>query len=293
MKKILLPLLFIMNQAFADELTFYVMPAHQPLDWTTPESVMKSYLKNKITFQNYPLGHVWTGLKCGDKEELTGTKATSLDVINQTLMGRGLGIFYHTFEGQMESLEDVSKELENQESEGSASFLRFQLSDSQCKRAQQYLKEFKDKNVSKNFGLVHKPRSGEGSNGLSFALSFLDVLNIFDEELRINVLRSVNIPEELIGPPLRDETVSIWDLYSRRLSWAKDNQKSRILPFWDIDKLYTWINQKINRPRDLKVLTKGKMKGIVFDKSHLPTPPEPLWEQVIDGKTKQVIPRTF
>lgn len=59
--------------------------------------------------------------------------------------------------------------------------------------------------------------------------------------------------------------------------------------FWDPDRMYQWVNQKVansSNEKQYRVLELGKTKGVVFDKSHLPAPEGPIWRQHLDPNLK-------
>lgn len=169
---------------------------------------------------------------------------------------------------------------------GGMNFIRFVLNEGQCTRATQYLSEFRKNNVGRNYGLAHRPRHAEGAGCSAFAVSFPDVLNVMDQEMKEAWIDEVKIPMELLGPPKSDQGVSILKLFSAD-NWAIENEKHEVLRFWNPDKIYNYINNKVTKPMNgYKVTKLENISGIEFDKSHLPVPLEPIWQQQIDPKDK-------
>jgi hypothetical protein len=90
---------------------------------------------------------------------------------------------------------------------------------------------------------------------------------------------TINIPHTLAGPPLSDEGVSLLKIFSHRKSWAKENEKHHKLTFWDPDKMFNWVKEKILNKGFTETVKIQNAQGIILDKSHLPSPEGPIWLQ--------------
>lgn len=263
----------------ASELTLYFIPSPVGIDWTTPSTLALSAAKNKLTFKPHFMGHVWVEMKCGTDHELTGMVGKNFDYFNQVVLKqRGLGVLFHSFDGRLEDKKDILEEMEGYHKNGGMNFARFVITDTQCQRIQQYLKEYRQKNVGKYYGLVNRPRFGEGSGCSAFGASFLDVLNLIDEDIRKSWSQTVNIPLEFAGPPLRNEGVNILSLMMNAREWAKENEKHQKLTFWSPDLMYSWVQKKSAAKGDWKVVTTGQTVGVVFDRTQAPAANEPIWK---------------
>lgn len=289
MKKLILTLLFSFTSAWANspqELTLYFIPSPKGMDWSSPSNLAKSALMNKISFEPHFMGHVWVELKCGNEHELTGMVGKNFDYLTQLLVNqRGLGILFHSFDGRLEDKADIEKEKTDYFKKGGMNFTKFILSEGQCKRASTYLAEYRKNNVGRHYGLANRPRFGEGAGCTAFGVSFPDVLNILDQEMKEAWSQTVNIPMELAGPPLRDESVGLLKVMFNSGSWAKDSENHQRLTFWDPDRMYNWVKKKVSmKQATYEVLKIENVEGIVFNKSHFPVPDEPIWQQRIDPK---------
>ena len=292
MKKYLFSLLILLSFTGAEasqELTLYFIPSPVGMDWTSPSSLARSALMNKISFKPRFMGHVFVELKCANEHELTGMVGKNFDYLNQLLVNqRGLGILFHSFDGQLENKEDIEKELSEYYKTGHANFLKVILNENQCERALTYLKEYRKQNVGRHYGLANRPRHGEGAGCSAFGASFLDVLNLIDEDMRQSWSQTVNIPLEYAGPPLKEEGVNLLSVMLNAGSWAKENEKHQKLTFWDPDRMHQWITKKAaTNSQNYTVIKNQNSVGIVIDKSHVPAPEEPIWLQKVgaDGKT--------
>lgn len=294
MKKFILPLLLLSSSLMAqtqDQLTLYFIPSPVGMDWSSPANLAWSALKNRVSFKSRFMGHVFVELECGKQKQLTGMVGKNFDYLNQLLIeGRGLAVMYHSFDGTLEEQDKVSAEIKELSEEGGRmNFVRFNLNEAQCLRAQTYLKEYREKNVGRFYGLANRPLYAEGAGCSAFGASFAEVTGVLDQELIENWSHSVNIPLAFSGPPLRDESVNLLKVMMNAQSWAKESEPHQKLMFWSPDHMFAWVNKKVAAAateKQFSVVELGKSKGIVFDKSHMPVPAGPIWQQHLDPNIK-------
>ncbi|WP_408096393.1 hypothetical protein ACJVC5_15245 [Peredibacter sp. HCB2-198] len=285
MKNLIFTALLLSGSAWAkNELTLFFKPSPKGYDWSTPAAVLKSAIQNKLSFDSHFMGHVFVELKCGDQYELTGMSGRGFDPVTQLLIHqRGLGIFYHSFEGKLQTISEIEDELKTLLSEGKVTFTKFLLNDGQCKRVTQYFHEYRDKNIGRYYGLAHRPRYGEGSGCSAYGVSFLDVAGVMEQEMKDNWSQTINIPLELAGPPVTDEGVSIFKVLMSGDKWASDKEKHRALTFWNPDKMNDWVKKKVElKQAYYSVENLQKSQGVVFDKTQVPAPMGPIWLQHTD-----------
>lgn len=277
MKKLLF-LSFISASVFANDLTLYVVPSPKGLDWSSPKTLMMSAAKNKLSMNSHFMGHAWVELKCGEQHVFTGMMNENADYISKLIFEqKGLSIFYHSFPGRLETQDDVQKELAHYSKNGGMNFVSFKLNDNQCKRAMDYLDQYREKNVGRNFGVAHNPRFGEGANSSAFIVSFPDVLNILDQEMKEAWEQTLFIPSDS-----KNQEMNVVKLLMKE-EWASDTEKKVKLSFWNLDKMYNWINEKVSQNKSgYSVLKKDNVSGIVIDKSYFPAPEEPIWRQQLN-----------
>ena len=298
MKKLMLLLILLCSNLMANtdqKLTLYFIPSPLGLDWSTPANIAMSALKNKLSFKAHFMGHVFVEVQCGQQRELTGMVGQNFDYLTQLLIyNRGLGILYHSFDGRLEDKIDVDKEINELSTEENPrmNFVSYKLNSGQCLRAQTYLKEYREKNVGRYYGLANRPLHGEGSGCSAFGASFAEVTGIMDLEIKDAWSQGINIPLEFAGPPLKEEGVNLLKLMFSGGRWANEKEPHQKLMFWSPDRMFDWVNMKISKAsveKQFSLLNKGKIQGIQFDKSHFPTPEGPIWKQHIDPKTKTTI----
>lgn len=268
-----------------DHMTLYFIPSPVGLDWTTPKSLAWSALKNRLSFQSRFIGHVFVELQCGDRHELAGMTGVENNYVYELLVNkRGFGILYHGFDGRVEGKQEISEEITERLSKADRiNFTRFKMNQGQCQRLLTYLDEYKEKNVGKFYGLFQRPLYGEGSGCSAFGASFLDVAGIMNDEFRNHWSNTVNIPLKYVGPPAREEKISLIDLMLNAGEWAKENEPHDVLTYWDPDRMYKWVQDKVSRAEEAyPIMELDRVKGVILDVSELPVPSEPIWKQAPD-----------
>lgn len=270
-----------------NSLTLYFIPSPLGLDWSSPAKLAVSAAKNRLRFQSRFMGHVFVEIQCGDKIERTGMVGTNFDYLNQLLIEqRGLGVLYHSFAGGLEQSADVEGEIKELSQEGERlNFVKFKLNEGQCVRVVTYLKEYRGYNVGRYYGLANRPLYAEGSGCSAFGASFLEVAGILDTEMTEAWSQTVLIPLKYAGPPLKTEGVSLWSLIMNAQSWASEKEVHKKLFFWSPDRMFEWVKGKVSKAnveKKFSVIAIGKSKGIEFDKSYLPAPTGPIWQQHLD-----------
>ncbi len=298
MKKILMTLLLTLSfqgtaMATDNDLTLYFIPSPHGMDWSTPASLAKSAALNRLSFKSRFIGHVWAEVRCGEKHVLTGMVGKKFDYFNQLLVqSRGLGILFHSFEGTLESESDIRTEMKELAEAKRINYARFILNKDNCERLITYAEEYKTNNVGRHYGLSNRPRFAEGAGCSAFAASFLDVAGILDTEILEEWSKTVNVPLNLSGPPVREEGVSLLKVILSASSWAKPVEDHKKIFFFDPDSMFNWAQKRITSSEslgDYKIEENNNMKGIVFDRSNRPAPKGPIWLQHQDPQYHEAI----
>ncbi len=288
MKILCFSLLFLCLQVGAqvNQLTLYFIPSPKGMDWSAPSNVAWSALKNRLTFDKRFIGHVFVEYQCHEEKELVGMVGKRFDYFRQLLIeNRGLGILFHSFEGQLENKSEIQEELTDHLKNGRANFVRFLLNDGQCQRISHYLKEYRQKNVGQYYGLANRPLYGEGAGCSAFAASFVEVAGLMEQDLKDAWSLSVNIPLKYAGPPLKEEGVSLVRLMFGASQWARHDEAHRTLAFWSPDRMFEWVKDRVSKAqgeKNFSVMKLENAQGISYDKSYLPAPGGPIWQQHTD-----------
>jgi hypothetical protein len=296
MKKFILLLTLFSYNLMANtspSLTLYFIPSPLGIDWTTPSTLAWTALKNKISFKSRFMGHVFVEVQCEGEKQLTGMKGKNFDYLNQLLVnGRGLGILYHSFDGTLEEKGEAEEEIKELAEDGERlNFVRYKINQGQCERAMTYLKEYREKNVGRYYGLANRPLYAEGSGCSAFGASFIEVTGLMNQEIKDAWSQTINIPLEFSGPPLKEQGVNLLKLMMNASKWAEDREPHKKLMFWSPDLMFSWVKSQIPKAtsqKEFSILQIGKAQGLFYDKSHLPAPSGPIWQQHLDPTLKKL-----
>jgi hypothetical protein len=294
MKKMILLLILLPLQVLANSenfLSLYFIPSPHGIDWTTPSTLAWTAIKNRLSMKSRFMGHVFVELQCGEDQQLTGMRGKNFDYVNQLFINnRGLGILYHSFDGTLEEKEESQQEIKELSEEGERiNFVRFKLNQHQCLRAKTYLKEYREKNVGRYYGLANRPLHAEGAGCSAFGASFIEVTGLMNQDMKDAWSHTINIPLEFAGPPLKDEGVNFFKLVFNASRWADLKEPHKQLMFWSPDLMFSWVKDKISKiheQKEFSVIQMAKAKGLWVDKSYLPSPSGPIWQQHLDASLK-------
>lgn len=281
MKKYFLLAFFTTSLWAQNHLKIHVLPPLMALDWSTPRSLFKTAFKNRWDGGGRPFGHVYVDLVCDGKRLVTSTRSKDFNPISEFVWeGRGLGILYHTYAGDLESGERLEKELSRRLTEGRLLTMDYSVSYAHCKRMLKYFEEYKALNVARSYGLPHRPQFAEGGTDAAFAVSFLDVAGVINERDREEWLRSLNIPLAYSGPPLQDETVNFIKVLFGATEWGKVKDPHRKLQFYEPQKMYNWILRELQAKR--LACTPETNKSVCLDATMLAVKHGSFWLQHTD-----------
>ncbi|MFL5785943.1 MAG: hypothetical protein ACJ76H_15095 [Bacteriovoracaceae bacterium] len=271
MKKLLFFFLFSATSAGAAQLTLITTPPAVPLDWSSPGSLFSSILKNKIRFEKRPLGLTAVKISCPTWEQTIALVPKSFSVIGELLVdGRGLGLLYHTFPGELvDPSEEVKTNLENEKTR----FVRYLISDNHCIRIEAFLKDFREKKVGEKFGLPHRPLMAEGGSDTSFAVAVLEVAGVLNQKEKDSWESAYYLPDELSGMPLHEKYVNVFSLMGSH--WDDSDTKASVLKIWDPQKISSWVDSSSAK------VTEGKATGVELDRSKVPAPQGGWWKQAM------------
>jgi hypothetical protein len=272
------------------EMLFYFYPS-PGIDWSTPSLMARNATIHSALKRRRAIGHVSVRLECpevrsilgnADGIEFTGmTQSQSNEAVPLILArGYGLGILYHTFLGRLESRSDLEAELSGRLQSGKLSFLRIQISPSVCERLSTYLKEYREGDYGKGYGLYLRPLHREGAGCSAFAASFLEVGGLLSPEITEAWSRTIRIPEKILGGPGRP-FVSLLKVLNTG-SWARKDEPHRELFFWDPDLMHEWAletyAEEASRPGGMYRPEKQfDARGLFWDASRIEAPRGPIW----------------
>ena len=193
------------------------------------------------------------------------------------------------YPGRLDTTEETEKDLKAMQATGRTSFMRFQISDSTCKRLVDFIDEYKARGYDKVYaGLNARPRYGQGSGCAAFGAAFAELAGVKLLEFDDVWMRSLIMPRRFMGGALTGVRVSFLKiLLALSAKWDQDFSRNGFLVhFYDPAVMDTWTRSKaidvlngenFNLPWPTKVGYIDKSMGLDIDATSVATPTEPLF----------------
>lgn len=274
----------------AQELTLYIIPAPAEIDWQSPSSLMRTTLANQFKSSpgpvDYPLGHIYVGLRHPEKDEeiLTGmTRDHKNSAIRKIFReGYGMGILFADIEGRLQSVEEVQKSIDALVVTGGMSFVSFKISEDAYYRLLEYYLHYKKFDLGSIYNGLNRPRECLGAGCAAFAISFLDLAGIDYTPWLEDWSLNVEVPDRLIGGlGVNNRHVSLLRLLLSN-NWARNNEASFSFEVFEPYYMHQWVlnlhqkNNPFNEP-GMERIKRDESPGILIDFSHKPTPQSPIF----------------
>ncbi len=286
-------------------LTLYFIPSPYGLNWESPTTLARDIVKNfaakgRLGNTKRFMGHVNIELKYTDEGRdvhiMTGMVASKLNATSLLLKDKvGLGIVFHSFPGRLESKDELVPELDSYADRGNKmmNFCQYLISLETAKRVEDYINEYRAKDIGRYYGLFNSPLHGEGSGCSAFGASFLDVIGALTEEHKKNWANKVIIPHRLVGAPLKKNKVNFFKILFNKDKWQQTKtDDSHEIFFWDPDLMYQDTQRKLeNLPADAKEIKIRNMSGLQYDLKNIKTPSSLIFKRYDDeGQVRSFTP---
>lgn len=264
MKLLIILTLLLSTPVWAtNSLTLYVFKSSVGVDWSNPKNLAISIVKNEVykyfNGNERLLGHVAVELKCGQRELLTGMRASRGENRRMVLThGSGYGVLFHVFPGALETKEMLAPEIAKKQKSREVHSIRYTLNPVQCEKMWQHYENHRRQKGEFNYGFPLNTLAGEGAGCSAFGVSFLQIAGVVNPTHLKAWSGSVWVPEDLIGPyntkryTRADEPthapdgggkpITVLDiiLSDKAKAWAKPKE-GKYLEFIDPDTMFRWI----------------------------------------------------
>lgn len=267
--------IFFFYSTTAQHLTLYVIPPPEPLDWSSPNHLLKSLMKNnfnpvKNKFKPFPrraMGHVFVELVINQDTIVTGMAGDNWHNFYKAFLNKkeGLGVLFETYPGHLETTSSLQGELEMRAEKGKLGFIRYYLAEETLVYLKDYIDSFKYYGFDKKYNGLNKPLEGMGAGCSAFAMSFLELINAMDPIRSQEWIVEVQVPNKIIGAPLFERKVHpIKVLFSYK--WATERHDHTHLFLFEPQLIYNWILNEHNSGMSSGNLINYKnSKGIIID----------------------------
>jgi hypothetical protein len=284
------------GEAFSDSLTVFAIPAPHGNDFSSPRNLALSAKRNYAGGYTYPLGHAAFHLVCDSSGK--GPGVDIFDGINGVWVsegeyltrqrGYGMGVMFAIMRGHFEGREMSVSRVQAHMDSGSASFIRFEISERACQRLAAFIAEYSELGLPANYGLSLRPRQREGANCASFVAALLEIAGLADHGLMYPWQVWLRIPEHFVGGPLTGRFIPAWWFLVRPFwakHWSSANSPHYYIEFNDPGLLYSHIWNRWqqglspvnNAKMPAKMVLNGITRGFVVDAKSAPVPEEPFW----------------
>ena len=278
--------------AIGQELTLYIVPSPVQISWDSPSELMRTTLVNQ--FKNspgpvdYPLGHIYVGLRDEDRgiEILTGMTRDRRNSANSKIFrkGYGMGILFADIEGRMQETEEVRKSLEALNESGEMSYITFSLPEAAFERLIKYYEEYSEAGYCSIYNGLNRPREGLGAGCAMFSISFLEVAGIDYSPWWSDWSEYVKVPERLIGGlGINNRHVSLVKLALSR-NWARDGEPYLPFEVFEPWNMHQWVVGFHQHPEEvakkypeLELVRNSPVPGVHINARDLEAPEAPIF----------------
>ncbi|HAX96583.1 MAG TPA: hypothetical protein DCY35_08710 [Prolixibacteraceae bacterium] len=245
------------------EVTLYVIPSIVEFDWTSPSTLLSSYIKGyaskPFSANKYVLGHMFVGLTSPRLEEpyFTGIINSSGSELRQLVTKDkiGLGILGADVAGELEDGRAVAETIRNYARMGKIASLVYRVGDQAFDRIVEFFDYFSGEDdqgfvPSGSYGGAFWPlHHYEGAGCTALALSMLEIIGRKDlilDEWAVNV----KIPMNLIGGSMNDgRRIKIMDIHKCD-NWFEGegsaNEDYVSFRIYETNFIYRWIIERDN-----------------------------------------------
>lgn len=285
------------------ELTIFVIPAFRPINWESPESLLrttvKSYVESSFNRKLHPLGHIFIELTDQKGVVLIRTSIVSKNPSDQRKLilkdKIGLAMLGASVKGKMESMDGLEKEISRFAKRKSISFIKYKILHPAAERVMEFAHQFalKDslgKSPSDRYGGADWPRyKGEGSGCSAFGMAALQLTGAKIDYPEWYI--KVKVPYDLIGGEYNNMLKIKFNKILKRKSWYEGSGEENVDYYthfiYDPHKIYTWILDQLSTsdlPEGFSACTitasnGRKIKGLSFDATYIKTYEETIFKK--------------
>nr|BDT29531.1 hypothetical protein BHI3_29970 [Bacteriovorax sp. HI3] len=296
-----------------NQLIIYSVNPPTPIDWSTPKNLFDTIVKNSLLSESYEdddfdhnfnpikkrvlikshsVGHMFVQLSCaGYPSILTGMSSPSTEVVSGLMIkGKSFSHFTTAAKGYFNTSQELQEEIDiRRKKVGNLHYMGINLRPGSCEELLKYLSEFKACGLDQRYGgLDANPHKGEGSICSSFAISFLQRLNIIPMidkikpgEFGSEFLRTVEIPLSMLETEKQNPEIGAWNLLKgTAVSWAESGAGRKTV-FFDPELFSKWVDGFSQNHKAKGLIYRGREGGELV---------KGVW---FDEKSKDILPNSF
>ena len=243
------------------ELTIYVVRSVGPINWESPSTLYKSYIKSYVSHvfrkKMSLTGHLFIKLSTPLLEEplYTGMctpsrKERRICVLKEKI---GLGVLGASMKAKLENKNDLMKKIDYYSGKNEIAFITYHLNEQSARRIIDFYNGFTSKSQINNipadyYGGAFWPRYlNEGAGCSALGMAMLEVIGLAQQESKLWV-RKVNIPMNLIGGRFNKMHQVGSRMIKKTSCWHNGSgiEETDYIPFsvYDPSLIYNWIIQQ-------------------------------------------------
>ncbi len=283
------------------ELTIFVIPSYEPIEWTSPatliRSTVNSFMESSFNKNLYPIGHLFIELRNPLGEAIIRTSIASKRPSEQRRMilqdKIGLAMLGAPVEARMESMEELEEKIDKFARRGRISFISYRILPQAADRVIRYVEQFtsrdslgkspSDRYSGSFWPLYHN--EGAGCSAFGIAALKLTGAKIDYPEWYVKV----KVPYDLVGGKYNNMLKVKPREVLKRDSWhdgSGQEWKDYYTHFiYDPSYIYHWILKQLSAPelpegftRSTKTAPNGKViSGLSSDATDIKTPDGPIF----------------
>ncbi len=264
-------------------LSFHFYSSPFGIDWSTPQTLLTSSLKNALSPFNRIISHVAIEVQSHDGKfyRFTSMTDTNKDLFKRLIQDQvGLGLLLAEYPGALETPHRLQAESSAKKKSGRIQTVSYLLSQETIDRLEQYLIEYKEKKQDRIYsGLDKHPRYLEGAGCMAFSHAVSEIAGLDIDKSQSSWDKEILIPMVLIGPPHSKNKVSLFKFISsgHAQSWANSSENYVKIVFWDIDKIFKDIKDLKLDDKNFTYRKIGRSHEILYNRVELATPKDPFW----------------
>ncbi len=285
------------------ELTIFVIPSYRPIDWSSPEKLLRttvhSFIEASFNRNLYPIGHLFIELRDHNGNVRIRTSIASSEPSEQRRMilkdKIGLAMLGASVKGRMESVEELEKKINRFARREAISFINYKITPSAAERVIEYVYQFTSQDslgnrASDRYSGSFWPRyKGEGAGCSAFGIAALELIGAEIDNPEWYV--KVKVPYDLIGGVYNNQLkVSPADILKRR-KWHDGSGEEGVDYYihfiYEPSYIYEWILKQVNGNNlpegflQSTILAPNgrKIRGLFFDATKFRTPDDSIFKE--------------
>jgi hypothetical protein len=233
------------------QLTFYLYRAKEDIDWSSPGSVIRTLVRNKLKNDRFFMSHIDVGLTTPEEVKFkTGMRrVSSFNFYRKLLSGHyGMELITGVFPGQLIPEARVIDNISYARKHDKFRSINFLINEKTSIRLFEFFNEYNKRNYPERYsGFTSNPFRGEGAGCVAYALSYLKVAGILNEEYIEAWSRKLKVPRKLFKQENSPEFIGIWGyLRGKNGEWtsANSDEPSKNLTVFDPLLIYLWVQSQ-------------------------------------------------